>query len=423
MPRMRHVSGHEALNPHEPTESSSQDRARVLYIHHAADISGATLSLLFLLRRLDRRRYEPIVACLYEGPAAQAFREEGIETLVEGRIDHFDHTAGAWFSLRRPDVLLRKILHFPRSVRHTERLVCALGPDLVHLNSTVLPASALGAHRAGVPVVWHIREPLHPGYLGLRLALMRQMIHRWADQVIAICRSNAAPLIADERVRVVPNFVDLTEFRPEIDSGPTRRQLGLDPSAPVILMLGGVSIIKGTLPLVQAMPRVRQRLPDAHLLIAGPVPALTPGLRGRLSRLQSYYRQILLFIAQHGLVQHVHLLGMRRDVPQLIAAADVVAFPSVVPHFARPILEAGAMAKPVVASDLDGPNEMTRPGKNGLLVPPNDLAALAEALIGILTDPDRAREMGRIGRQRARERYSAERNVRDTLAIYEELLG
>jgi glycosyltransferase involved in cell wall biosynthesis len=411
------------LKSHGLVDSRPRDRARVLYIHHAADISGATLSLLFLLRRLDRRRYEPIVACLYEGPAAQAFRDEGIETLVEGRIDHFDHTAGAWFSLRRPDVLLRKTLHFPRSVRTTERLVRELQPDLVHLNSTVLPASALGARRAGVPVIWHIREPLHPGYLGLRRALMRRMIHRWADRVIAICRSNAAPLIADEHVRVVPNFVDLAEFRPEIDGDPTRRQLGLDPSAPVILMLGGVSIIKGTLPLVQAMSSICESLPDAQLLIAGPVPTLLSGLRGSLSQLQSYYRRILIFISEHDLADHVHLLGVRRDVPQLIAAANLVAFPSVVPHFARPILEAGAMSKPVVASDLEGPNEMTQQGENGLLVPPNDSTALAEALVTVLEHPNLADEMGRIGREQACERYDAEQNVRETLAIYEELLA
>ncbi|MDP7259301.1 MAG: glycosyltransferase, partial [Anaerolineales bacterium] len=98
-------------------------------------------------------------------------------------------------------------------------------------------------------------------------------------------------------------------------------------------------------------------------------------------------------------------------------------FPSVVPHFARPVIEAGAMAKPVVASDLGGPRELVRHDETGLLIPPNDPRKLAEAIIAILSDPARAQAMGVAGYRRARELFDARKNAVRTFSIYEELIG
>lgn len=398
-------------------------RHRILYIHHGVGIGGAPLSLLYLIQQLDRARYEPLVLCVYDGPAAARFRAEGIRTITGTGIDHFGHSRLAWHSLRRPDILVRKCLRFWRSVLRTERTIRELGADLVHLNTSGLPASAMGARRAGVPVVWHVREPLHPGYLGLRRALLRHMLHRYADRVIAICQDNASQLIPSGRVRVIYNFVDLALFDRHLSGAAARQELGLEPSARVVLMLGGVAIPKGTWPFVQALPSVRRCLPEAHFVIAGSVPVVDRGWRGRLSRIQTYHRRIQRFIAAHGLEGRVHFTGVRGDVPELLAACDLLAFPSVVPHFARPIIEAGAMAKPVVASNLGGPDELVVQGETGLLVPPNSPKALAEAIVAILSQPEKARAMGEAGYQRASRLYNAGINAGQTIALYEELLS
>jgi len=417
---------------------------RILYLHHGYDIGGATLSLLYLIQQLDRARYEPIVVCVYDGPAAARFRAEGIRTVTDTGIDHFGHTSLAWYSLRRPDVLLQKSLRFWPSVLRTERVVRELAADLVHLNTSGLPASAIGARRAGVPVVWHIRESLHSGYLGVRRALFRHVIHRYADRVVAICQDNARQLIPSDRIHVIYNFVDFALFDRRISGAGVRHELGLALGAPVVLMLGGVAIPKGTWTLVQALPLVRPLMPDVHFVVAGAMPVLEQGWGGKLSRVQAYYRRIRQFIAAHDLGDAVHLVGMRQDVPQLLAACDLLVFPAVVPHFARPIIEAGAMAKPVVASNLGGPDELVVHGETGLLVPPDDPRALAEAIVAILTQPDadqrigesanqriggsadrnsKAQAMGEAGYERARRLYSAEVNAARTFALYEELLG
>ena len=395
---------------------------RILYIHHGQGISGATLSLLYLIERLDRARYEPAVACLYEGASAQRFRDAGIETRVVPQIDHFDHTAGAWFPLRRADVITQKTLRFWPSVRATEQLVRETGADLVHVNSAVVPAAACGAHRAGVPVVWHIREPLHPGYLGLRRAILRRLIDRCADRVVAICQHNAAQLLPSGRVRVIYNFVDFDQFDRSLSGGGIREELGIPPDAPLALMLGGVSIIKGTLTFAQALPDVLKQLPEAHFLVAGYIPALQGGLRGHLSSLQGYAQAMYATLDVHDLRHRFHLLGLRNDVPRLLATTDLLVFPSTVPHFARPVVEAGAMAKPVVASDLGGPQEIVQPNETGLLVPPSDPTALAGAIASLLADPDRAHAMGEAGYRQARRLFDATINAPATIALYDELL-
>lgn len=396
---------------------------RILYIHHGQGISGATLSLLYLIEQLDRARYEPVVACLYEGASAERFRQAGIETRIVPGIDHFAHTAGAWLPLRRLDAIAQKTLHFWPSVRRTETLVAETGADLVHVNSAVLAASAWGAHRAGVPVVWHIREPLHPGHTGLRRAILRRLIHRYGDRVVPVCQQNAALLLPSDRIRVVYNFVDFTTFDRSLSGAGVRQSLGIPTDAPLALMLGGVSIIKGTVTYARALSLLLERLPDAHFLVAGYVPEIQGGLAGRISRQQGYTRALYSLMDEHDLHDRLHLLGLRDDVPQLLAASDVLVFPSTVPHFARPVAEAGAMARPVVASDLGGPREIVQHGETGLLVPPRDPAALADALLAILSDRDRARAMGEAGYRQARRLFDARINAPATIALYDELLN
>jgi glycosyltransferase involved in cell wall biosynthesis len=119
----------------------------------------------------------------------------------------------------------------------------------------------------------------------------------------------------------------------------------------------------------------------------------------------------------------VRLLPFRADPERLMAAADVVVFPSTVPHSALPVIEAGAMAKPVVASRLGGVEELVEDGVTGILVPPGDPAALADALARMLADPALAGRMGDAGYLRSVERHALDPNLHRLLAVYESVLA
>lgn len=403
---------------------------RILYIHHAGGIGGAPLSLLYLLRQLDRTRYEPVVVTLKPGKVVDLYQAEGIETHVAHGIDDFSHTTLEWYGGRFIWRLPGKLARIPFSIRRTRQLVEQFKPDIVHLNSSTLAPCAIGTTLAGVPVVWHIREPLAQGYIGLRRAWIRRVIHRHAARVIAISQYDADQLIASDRVHVIFNYVHFEQFDRSLTGETVRHEFGIPAGAPLIAMLGGVSKPKGTLTLIRALPAILDVLPDARILVAGPGLPLhnEPGLKAvirRLSGADAYLRAVRQAVADLSEQARKALIftGIRQDIPDILAASMCLVFPSSVPHFARPVIEAAAMGIPSIASDLGGPRELIVDGQTGRLVPPDDPAALAGALIELLKDRAKAREMGEAAYRRARELFDASRNAARTIALYDELVS
>jgi len=262
----------------------------------------------------------------------------------------------------------------------------------------------------------------------------------FSDRVIAICQSDAHQLIKSDKIRVVYNFVDFNQFNKHIPGDGFRQEFGLDNGSKAVGMFGGVAITKGTLELVKAAKMVRERMEAAKFFVVGSLPTkprpepvegvqaqdIKQGLKKVVKEIlgvRDYYREIETFIESAGLGEDIIFTGVRQDIPGILAGMDLVVFPSTVPHFGRPIIEAGAMAKPVVASDLDGPRELVVGGETGLLVPPRNPKALAEAIIKMLSDEQLARRMGEAGYHRARRLFNAEINAGQIFEVYEELLA
>jgi glycosyltransferase involved in cell wall biosynthesis len=276
-------------------------------------------------------------------------------------------------------------------------------PDIVHIHDSASHApAALAARLADVPRVIVTRRthfPLRPGPLG------RAKFHLWCDRVIcvseAVRRRCLDAGLPPGKLAVLPDFVDCRRFDPDAvparDTGPGQ----------TILTLGRLAPEKGHRVLLRAIPEVRKRAPHARLTICG------EGEERRPLEAQA---------AALGLGGAVEFLGFVRDVRPVLAAAAVVAMPSLSEGLGVAALEAMAMAKPVVASDTGGLPESIVHGETGLLVPPGDPAALAQALAQLLADPGRAEAMGRAGRSRALEHFDRARIVDRLLALYDEAL-
>ena len=414
---------------------SVSPKRRILFVHHAADLGGASLSLLSLIEQLDRRRYSPAVLFNCDpGSVAAPFQERGISIHVDPGISTYPHAQGAWLGLRnlRPWEMLTRAFQVRPSARRFREFLRAHPCDLVHLNSIVQIPAAMGARDAGLPVVWHIREELHPGYTGLRRAWVRRCIERYASRVIVISKHNAAQLPPGLRATVVYNFVDFERFDRNVSGSEFRARLQLPASVPIVGMLGGVLDSKGADVLTEAALLVRRRRPDVVFLIAGLPPggespsALKRTLRRLVERsgiVPSAERRTLDLIRRHGLERTIRFMGLRRDIPEMLAACELLVWPASVSHFSRPIIEAGAMARPVVASDFPSSRELVIDGTTGLLTPPGNPHRLAEAIVRLLDRPDEARRMGEAGHALARERYNPERNAEAIFAIYDSILA
>ncbi len=407
-------------------------KQRILYIQHAGAMGGSTVSLQFLVEGLDRTRYEPVIACIHPTPAVLDYhRSTGAETFYWPGISPFMHTTGGWYPLYDPlawPKLIRCVTGWQASVHAAEALIRQVQPDIVHLNSVVLPQCAIAAKKCDVKLVWHVLESVVHGHLGLRRAWLGRLIRRLADEVIFISEDNRQQLFQDGTGVVIPCAVDFAYFDRAVLGDHVKTAEGISPEAKVIVFLGGRSVIKGVFPLLEAMPIIQQALPEVHLLVTGGAYHFSGRMVSRIARTVlplvgsgTIAQRVDKLIARHNLAECVHMLAWREDLPALISAGDVLVAPWTEPHFARPVIEAGAMAKPVVASRIGGVEELVQDGVTGLLVPPNDPAQLAAAVIRVLSDTALARQMGEAGYAQALARFSQAANVQATMMIYRQV--
>jgi glycosyltransferase involved in cell wall biosynthesis len=389
----------------------------LLAVHQGGGLGGAPVSLVRLLAGLDPSEFRPSAIFTESGPVLDYARDLGLQASVVPTGGAFFYSAHARLG---PRSLARFLRTFPGAVRVARATLRCRRPDLLHLNTSVLLAWAAAARREGVPVVWVVREVLGPNPWLRRW--QAGFILRHARQVVAISDAVRACFPSDARVARVYNAVDLGEFRPDgLDQAASvRSELGLPPDAHVVMAIGAVQRPKGHWLLVDALTRMP---PSTHLVLVtgGADDAYARSRRGRLKRALNLPLDNLDALLRHarrcGVAQRLRVTGFRTDVARLLAAADVLAFPSLEPEgFGRPIIEAMALARPVVATDV-GPSAELLGTHAGRLVPAN-ADRLATALAQLLDSPEERSRMGRAGRARVEACFTLERQVAEMSAVY-----
>jgi glycosyltransferase involved in cell wall biosynthesis len=370
----------------------------ILYLDHAQALGGAEYSLLLLLKHLDRARFRPTLAC-NPGPLVEAVGDLDVKTIL---VD-MPKLRG---ELAAPIHLMRGGLALARIIRRDK-------VALVHSN--VMRASiyaALAARLTGRPLIWHVRDIHAPGQPGG--AWYPRLMCRLADRAIAISNAVAVELPCQSRVVVVYNGLDLVRFDPHLDGIPVRVELGLPPDAPVVGIVGRVWPWKGQADFLRAAAEVTRTHPAARFIVVGaPVFAAD----------RDYLGELKVMAAGLGIGERVVFTGFRHDVARMLAAMDVVVHCSRAEPFGRVLIEAMAMARPVVAYADGGVPEIVLDGQTGLLVQPGDVVGLAEAVSILLNDSGRARMMGRRGRARVEAFFDARQTAHAVEAIYEEILS
>jgi len=249
---------------------------------------------------------------------------------------------------------------------------------------------------------------------------LKQYGHRWlyrlcAGRVSAIVAVSASVRdafvdqtgVPAERVRVIANGVDCDRPAVVAQRPALLRELGLAGPVRLALVVGRLAEQKGHRVLIEAAAKPGAERGDLHFVLVGEGP-LDDALRER--------------VRAAGLATRFHFLGVRSDVPALLAACDLFVQPSLWEGLSVALLEAMAAARPIVATEVSGAVQAMVPDETGLLVPPGDAAALAAAIGRTLADPDAAERRGRLARERVRERFSVQAQVRAHSALYDEVL-
>ena len=375
---------------------------RVLQILPGLGEGGAESGAIDLARYMTAQGWTPIVAS-HGGRGETELRELGVTTR---RLP---------LHAKNPVILA--------NVRRLQALVREFGVQLIHARSRAAAWSGYyAARRCGIPFV----TTFHGIYSGSD----RFFKHRYnrimarGDRVIAVSEHVACHLrerygVEASRLRVIPRGIDLDRFaaaavgQDRLDA--LVRHWNLRAQAPrrtkIVMLPGRLTRIKGHLLLLEAIGQMERR-------------NFTCLLVGGLNRQSRYVREIEGQIERRGLGKVVRLVGGCRDMPAALALADVVVVPSIGPEaLGRVSLEAQALGKPVVATNIGGLGETLVPASTGWLVPPGDPAELARALELALAMPDDARARLAIRARRLVERrFGAEGMTASTLAVYRELL-
>jgi glycosyltransferase involved in cell wall biosynthesis len=302
------------------------------------------------------------------------------------------------------------------------RLIRGHRADLIHAHLAYASIWGLLAGRlTGTPVVvtLHVRPPDDPPWSreGLRRWLLVAAANRWAGRVLAVSGAVrdawAAVGLLREGIAVVHNGVEVGRALAGVESGAdaaeaVRRELRVPGDAPLVVTVSVLRPGKGLEVLLAAVPAVLAEHPRARFAVVGDGPE---------------HRRLEERAAAAGLGEAVAWTGFRRDVPTLLAAADLFVLPSRDDAFPTVLLEAQAAGVAVVASRAGGIPEIVEDGATGLLVPPGDAAALARALSALLADPAARRRLAEAGRRRAEESFSTGAWLARLEAVYGELLG
>lgn len=361
---------------------------KILHLNHAAYIGGAEVALVNLLTLTDRRRYAPVVFAPPGELPQQIERDLQIRCAPIPALPGLNRRTLPRFLARLPLLLVR---------------IARERPALIYANTNFAALySGIIGNALRVPSLAHIRD-IEP------LGRMARRLVRLNTRLIAISGAVRDYLIAEgmppQRIARVYDGVDLRQYQPK-----RAEKAG---TGVIIGIIGQLGERKGHLILLDAMRGLIREHADLRLWIVGKEPA--HGAERYADRLREY-------VARHGLSGHVEFLGFRADIPDVLAQIDLLALPSLQEPFGKIVIEAMAMEKPVAAARVGGVPEIVEDGRTGLLVPPQDADALRHALDRLIRDPDLRERLGVAGRMRVERHFRLERNVRETEAIYEEML-
>jgi glycosyltransferase involved in cell wall biosynthesis len=376
---------------------------RIIHIHTLPVISGSGLNTYLTMRGMDRTAYEVELACAPGGKLIDLIRGQGMKVRL------FKNLVQPLHPLK--DLLgLIDLTRFLRKKRY----------HIVHThNSKAGFIGRLAAKWAGVPIIvhtvhgfaFHDREP---AWRQILFRNLERLASRWCDKMVFISQPLIDWAMRDritrrEKIQKIYSGIELDHFEPVPDE--ERKALkeawGIREEAPVVGIVSKLWEGKGHTILIHAFEGLKQEIPEAVLVIVG-----EGYLQDKLSDL----------VDRLGLKGSVLFTGFQMDVRRIIATFDVAVLPSFFEGMGRVLLEAMAMGKPVVASSVGGIPDLVHHGETGLLVTPGSVSELKSGMLTLIRNKALAKEMGKEGRRRIGEEFSAGRMAQSIEKLYRELL-
>ena len=387
-------------------KTSDTSKSNILYLDSGSGIGGGQRSLLLLLSLLNKDRFTPFVGCLGDSPlAAEVVKTEASIVPLSLPAAHNKTDKVKRFTLR--DLLddLRQL----QVVLQLHRAVKRHAIDLIHANSlSVAMLGGIVARLNRIPILMHKRYATSYGILD---RLCERLLHR----VILVSEATRWDFAPVAKQTLIYNGVDLDAFQASSKEVETLRieLVGDSPDSPILVgVVTRITPEKGIHFLIRAMAELKEKIPVKLLIVGGPY----------FQKDVDYMEALKQEVVNLGVEDSVIFTGFLSDTRVVTSLLDIVLVPSIIPEACpRTIIEAMAVGKPVIATPLGGSKELAT-SETGILVPPEDTSAIADAVATLTADRERLQAMGEAARNRAVQLFSSEKNIALTEAVYTELL-
>lgn len=400
-------------------KSKSAKKKTILFVEQNQDgtVGGSYYSLLYMVRALDKKKYDALVMFYDEHDIIDKFAMNGVTPITYKKPTSKHITPPHWL-LQIPYVFARKLYNFIRvscfPVFPFVFFIIRNNVDLVHLNNSADTGWQwlLVSKLLGRKCITHQRGFVRFSKLAKRRA-------KFFDKIICISRAIKKNLQNNNisNTQVIYNAIDVDEFRSRLnrDRRSIREELGINYSAPLIGVIANFQEWKGHLIVINAMDILRQRHDDVICLFIGAVSAVKQD--------REYFIRVTKEIQDKGLEKNVIMTGYRQDIPDLINSLDILVHSSIEPEpFGRVIIEGMCFKKPVIATDIGGPREIIKNGVSGFLISPGNPGILSETVELFLQDPDLGQKMGNEGFNRILAKFNIETFSFKINMFYEELM-
>jgi len=368
-----------------------------MVVDNSPVLGGAELYPIEIAERLDRNEFRFIFALTHQSRVEYLSRRN-IETLLytSGKLKTFNPFA--------------VVTHFTASVRQLVGITKKSGVDIMQANNVrahILCAAV--SIITGKPVLW-----VHHAYdFPLFLMALLSFIPRKIICVSKTVRAHYAGAVADKsKLEIIYNGIDFNKLS-RTSPGKYLDNFGAPQTVGIkVGIIGRIESRKGQEYLITSIPRVLEQIKDAVFYVIGDT---GPGER-------KYEKHLKELITTLGIVERVVFIGFVDRPYDAIAALDIVTQVSIKPEsFGRVLIEAMALGKPVIATNIGAFCEIIEDGKDGMLVPLNDPARLAETIIKIARDPELARTLGSNGRKKMLERYDISASIEAYRILYRKI--
>ncbi|MBI5373191.1 MAG: glycosyltransferase [Sphingobacteriales bacterium] len=369
-------------------------KIKVLECIRQGQIGGGESHLLSLVENLDREVFEPVVLSFTRGPMVDRLKAMEVKTEVIYTERPFDITK--WWKVRK--------------------FIRDNGVNIVHAHGSRANSNILwAAHSLDIPVVytihgWSFHQDQQAAVRKIRIMGEKYLTQR-SDLNISVSASNqqtGKEFIQSFDSVVVTNGINLSKFNPANSYKDIRRELGIDAHTILVLFIARFTSHKQPLSLIRAFQSAIAAFPGMHLLMVGE---------------GDEKKEAEQLVAAHKLEKAVTLLPFRQDVPDVLAAADIFVLPSLWEGLPIGLLEAMAMGKAVIATNVDGSREVVQHDRNGMLIDTNNLVpALSAALVDLAGNAEKRNRYGKEALDTVNMRYSAKEMTRQIEELYKQVL-